>query len=123
MALRKWPDTVSDKRKKQLSSSNNSTSSAFQKRSIEPKPAPTLKPALDGGDCGRMFFAEKAKVILLPEEDHLAASIYADAKLWSLEGKQTVTPKEHTSGYDFGEMLKNQDFTISWGKSSSSRCY
>jgi hypothetical protein len=77
---------------------------------------PTRKP-LDGEDCGRRFVPDKAEVIFLPEEDHLAASAYADAKSHP-ERKKTYT-KGYTSGYNFDEMLK--DTTISWGTPSSSR--
>jgi hypothetical protein len=80
---------------------------------------PTRKP-LDGEDYGRMFMSDKAEVTLLPEEDHLAASAYGDAKLHPTEQKQIVT-KEQTSGYDFGEMLKDEDINLSWGNVSSSR--
>ena len=77
------------------------------------------KASLDGEDYGRMFASGKAEVTLLPGEDHLAASVYGDAKSHP-EQKQTVL-KEQTSGYDFGDMLKDQDINLSWGNVSSSR--
>jgi hypothetical protein len=144
MPLPKWPDPVRDNNNSSSSmnfhNNSSSTSLSFQpggdlrspQKRVESKkytpqrsfkrgpPAPVVKP-LDREDCGRMFheFSDKAEVTFLPEEDHLAASVYGDAKLHP-ERKQTVT-KERTSGYDFNEMLKNQDINLSWGNASSSR--
>ena len=78
--------------------------------------------SLDAEDYGRMFIMSdnKAEVTFLPGEDHIAASVYGDAKSHH-EQKQTIVLKEQTSGYDFGEMLKDQDIHHSWGNVSSSR--
>ena len=81
-------------------------------------------PSLDAEDYGRMFMmSDKAEVTFLPGEDHIAASVYRDAKSHHdpEQQKQTIVLKEQTSGYDFGEMLKDQDIHHSWGNVSSSR--
>jgi hypothetical protein len=131
MPLPKWPDPVRDAKNNSSSSinSHNDSSSAslnFQasgdlrspKKRIGSKPTP----AVNNEDCSRMFFSEKAEITILQGEDHLAAGVYGDAKLHpsSSTRKQTVT-KEHTSGYDFDDMLKGQDITHSWGGNSSTR--
>jgi hypothetical protein len=111
---------------------SNYTHSPQQRRSFQRRgPTPTaLKPPLlgDREGCGRMFPSEKAEVIIIPGQDHLAASVYGDAvKLrCDPDRMQTAVRKEHTSGYDFGEMLKDQDANLSgWGSNavSSSRWY
>jgi hypothetical protein len=73
-------------------------------------------------DFNRMFqlFENKAEVEYLnsTEDDKLAASVYQDAKRSATNSGATAA-KPHTSGYDFGELLKNEpDIGLhqSWSK-------
>jgi hypothetical protein len=73
-------------------------------------------------DYARMFqlFEHKAEVEYLnsKEDDKLAESVYGDIKRSATNSGATVT-KLHTSGYDFGELLKNEpDLGLhqSWSK-------
>jgi hypothetical protein len=57
------------------------------------------------------LFDTKAEIKYLDshEEDKLAASVYGDAKIKTKKNaRQSVPSKPNTSGYDFGEMLKNE---------------
>ena len=67
-------------------------------------------------DYDRMFqlFDSKAEIQYLHsyEDDKLAASVYADAGSKSSKkgkGKSSSKSKPHTSGYDFDQLLKNEN--------------
>lgn len=78
-------------------------------------------------DYDRMFqlFDTKAEVEYLNslEDDKFAASVYGDAKAASSSSSSkqaSAASKPHTSGYDFGELLRNESNTSglneSWRK-------
>jgi hypothetical protein len=76
-------------------------------------------------EYAKMFqlFDTKAEIKYLDshEEDKLAACVYGDAKINTKKKGKTSKgqPKPNTSGYDFGEMLKNEkvmDLNESWRK-------
>ena len=51
------------------------------------------------------LFDSKAEIEYVPEEDQVAASVYADRK--SIKDKPEETRKPRTSGYDFDTLLKD----------------
>lgn len=134
MPLPQWPDPVHDNK-----NNNSSVPLNFQPRKDlmgsrqklglprSRKQTIESKPWLNKAEVTII----KSKPLLntiLPGQDHLAASVYGDAvKLrCDPDRMQTAVRKEHTSGYDFGEMLKDQDANLSgWGSNavSSSRWY
>jgi hypothetical protein len=62
----------------------------------------------------KMFhlFGDKPEIQYLNsrEDDRLAASVYSDAKTSGRRAGAGVQAKPKTSGYDFGELLKNEAF-------------
>jgi hypothetical protein len=130
MPLPQWPDPVHDNK-----NNNSSVPLNFQPRKDlmgsrqklglprSRKQTIESKPWLNKAEVTII----KSKPLLntiLPGQDHLAASVYGDAKKVRCDPEQktaaAVTKELNTSGYDFGEMLKGQDFNVSWGASSNS---
>jgi hypothetical protein len=101
---------------------SNATSSATGGPS---KPTYSQRKAVEkeDEDYDRMFqlFENKAEIEYLNswDDDKLAASVYGDAKSASKKSNNGAAPKPHTSGYDFGELLKNEPISglgESWRK-------
>lgn len=74
-------------------------------------------------DFSKMFqlFDSKAEIQYLnsDDDDQLAACVYGDTKIGKKddEPSSAAPPKPQTSGYDFGEMLKDEKVSTGLGES------